>query len=227
MPIHYVWLGDFNCHHPLWDKPQNAHLFTKHNLDLTQPLLNLLSRYNMKMALPPFAPMLHTHSTGNHMRVNNFFCSEDLLDMVTRCDTNEATCPIKTDYYPIVTTLDVYTPKVNHPPRFDFHNMKWPDFLPTLELNLDNLPQPAPINNINTFNHKLTALNTTIWDAINTHLEVSKPSPYSKRWWSTALAQNKKATTKLAWKAKLFHDHPNHPIHKAYCLQCNKYSDHM
>ena len=121
-PIHYVWLGDFNCHHPLWDKPQNSHLFTKHNLDLTQPLLNLLVRYNMKMALPPFTPTLtlRTHSTGNHMRVNNFFCSKDLLNTVTKCDTNDATCPIKTDHYPIVTVLDVHTPKVNHPPRFNF-----------------------------------------------------------------------------------------------------------
>ena len=170
------------------------------------------------MALPPFTPMLCAHSTGNHTRVDNFFCRKDLLNMVTKCNTDNTTCPIKTNHYPIVTTLDVHTPKVNHPPRFNFCNMNWPDFLPTLELNLDNLPQPAPINDIDTFNHKLTALNTAIWGMINTHLEVSKPSPYSKRWWSTTLAQDKKATTKLAQKAKLFHNHPNHPIHEAYHL---------
>jgi hypothetical protein len=41
-PLHTLWMGDFNRHHPLWDKPRNAHLFTQGNLDLMQPLLNLL-----------------------------------------------------------------------------------------------------------------------------------------------------------------------------------------
>ena len=59
------------------------------------------------------------------------------------------------------------------------------------------------------------------------HLEPSKPTPYSKRWWSTALAQERKTTIKLTWKAKSFWDHPNHPIHKAHCLQHNKYSDQI
>ena len=28
-PTLYIWLGDFNRHHPLWDEPRNLHLFTK------------------------------------------------------------------------------------------------------------------------------------------------------------------------------------------------------
>ena len=67
-----------------------------------------------------------------------------------------------------------------------------------LESNLDKLPQPAPINNVDSFNDRLTALNTAIWESINTHLEPSKLTPYSKRWWSTALAQERKTTIKLA-----------------------------
>lgn len=53
-PVKTLWLGDFNRHHPLWDEAQNAHVFTHANLDLAQPLLNMLGRQNMKMALPPF-----------------------------------------------------------------------------------------------------------------------------------------------------------------------------
>ena len=41
-PLHTIWMGDFNQHHLLWDKPRNMHLFTWENLDLMQPLLNLL-----------------------------------------------------------------------------------------------------------------------------------------------------------------------------------------
>lgn len=47
-----VWLGDFNRHHPMWDKERNAHLFTRENLDRAQKLLDLLTMYDMRMALP-------------------------------------------------------------------------------------------------------------------------------------------------------------------------------
>ncbi|KAF8224631.1 DNase I-like protein [Tricholoma matsutake] len=57
-PLHTIWLGDFNRHHPLWDEARNTHLFTTQNLDLTQPLLNMLGRHNMKMVLPPQIPTL-------------------------------------------------------------------------------------------------------------------------------------------------------------------------
>jgi len=26
-PPHIVWMGDFNTHHPMWDKERNSHLF--------------------------------------------------------------------------------------------------------------------------------------------------------------------------------------------------------
>jgi len=29
---HTIWLGDFNLHHPMWDKGWNTHLFTRDNL---------------------------------------------------------------------------------------------------------------------------------------------------------------------------------------------------
>ena len=226
-PIQYIWLGDFNRHHPLWDEPRNAHLFTKHNLDLTQPLLNLLNRYNMKMALPPGIPTLCAHNTGNRTRVDNLFCSEDLLDTVILCNTDEPTRPIKTDHYPIITTLDIHTPKAEPTVKLNFCNMKWPEFLPTLKANLDNLPNPAPINNIDTFNQTLMALNSAIQNAISAHLEPSKPTPYSKRWWSTALTTERKTMIKLARKAKRYRDHPQHPTHEAYRTQRNRYSDQI
>jgi len=75
-PLHTLWLGDFNYHHPLWDKAWNTHLFMKENLELMQPLLNMLGRHNMKMALPAYTPTLQSHSTGNHTRVDNIFCTQ-------------------------------------------------------------------------------------------------------------------------------------------------------
>ena len=191
MPTHHLWISNFNWHHPLWDEPCNSHLFTRANLDLVQPLLNMLSSFNMKMALPPSIPTLKSHSTGNYTRVDNVFCNRNLLDLVIKCHTDDASHPVKTDHYPIITTLDIHTPKAIHAPRLNFHDVDWPELLNTLKPNLANISPPTVITNTDNFNQKLTALYTTVWDVINKNVKLSKPSPYSKRWWSTALAQDK------------------------------------
>ena len=40
----FIWLGDFNRHHPLWDKERNIHLFTK--LALEAALLRFRNHVN-------------------------------------------------------------------------------------------------------------------------------------------------------------------------------------
>jgi hypothetical protein len=54
----FIWMGDFNWHHPLWDEEQNAHLFTRAALEATQLLLDLVNRYDMRMVLPKDLPTL-------------------------------------------------------------------------------------------------------------------------------------------------------------------------
>ena len=44
-PLNTMGMGDFNCHHPIWDKAQNVHLFTQEKLDRAQPLLNMLGQH--------------------------------------------------------------------------------------------------------------------------------------------------------------------------------------
>jgi hypothetical protein len=66
----------------------------------------------MKMALPLFIPTLRAHSTGNHTRVDNVFCTEDLMNAIIRCKTDDATCLVKTDHYLIITQLDIHATRV-------------------------------------------------------------------------------------------------------------------
>jgi hypothetical protein len=94
-----MWMGDFNHHHLIWDEAHNSHLFTQANLDLTQLLLNMLGHHRMKMALPAFIPTLQSHSMGNYTRVDNVFCTEGVLNNIIKCNTNDETCPPKTDHF--------------------------------------------------------------------------------------------------------------------------------
>jgi hypothetical protein len=103
-----MWIGDFNCHHPLWDEECNAHIFTRANLELAQPLLNMLGRHNMKMALPASISTLCAHNSGNYTRVDNVFCTEALIDKIIKCNMDDAARPIKTDHFPIVTQINIH-----------------------------------------------------------------------------------------------------------------------
>ena len=92
-----IWLGDFNRHHPLWDEERNTHLFTKNALEATQPLLDMISEYDLHMALPKDIPTLEASSTKNYTRVDNVFCSPDIFDCFIECNTYPHWHPQKTD----------------------------------------------------------------------------------------------------------------------------------
>ena len=83
-----LWMGNFNWHHPLWDKERNSHLFTRANMERAQLLLNMLGCYEMKMVLPLQIPTLKAHNGGNLTWVN-VFCTEELLDAIIKCNTDE------------------------------------------------------------------------------------------------------------------------------------------
>jgi hypothetical protein len=60
-----MWMGDFNCHHPLWEPQHNTHLFTAANLNAAAVLINLLSMYNLVQILPPGLTTLEASNTRN------------------------------------------------------------------------------------------------------------------------------------------------------------------
>ena len=62
---HMFWCGDFNCHHPLWDKEHNRHLFTAAALRDSEVLLGIVADHGMVMALPRDIPTLEAMATKN------------------------------------------------------------------------------------------------------------------------------------------------------------------
>ena len=130
--MRYIWLGDFNQHHPLWDKERNAHLFTTAALEVTQPLLNMIARYNMKMALPKDIPTLEASSTKNYTQVDNVFCSATLLDTFVTCNTDPQQCPQKTDHMPVLSHLEITPGRTDFEVKFNYKLTDWAEFCETL-----------------------------------------------------------------------------------------------
>ncbi|KAJ7797180.1 hypothetical protein B0H14DRAFT_3548684 [Mycena olivaceomarginata] len=128
LPLWYILAGDFNRHHPSWDELRNHHLFTAKNARLVQPLLDLLARYAMQMALPRDIPTLRAFPTGNHTQVDNVFCSPSLLNAYVKCDTEPGLHPPRIDHYPVIQVLDLDIPKHKPLPTHAYRKTDWDEY---------------------------------------------------------------------------------------------------
>ena len=192
--VQYVWAGDFNRHHPLWDEPRNHHLFTNRNLEMAEPLLKLIARHHMKMALPEQMPTLRLMSTGNFTRVDNVFLSDTLLGSVIKCTTRPQDLPPRTDHFPIETVLNVSAPLVETEPRRNFRCIDWDEFIKTLQVKLGRLPAPAKIHTIEEFREKVRAFDEAVDSTIEEDVPLARPCPHSKRWWNQELREARQET---------------------------------
>ena len=120
-----IWLGDFNWHHPQWDKERNPHLFIQQNLDATQTLIDATIERNMHMTLLKNLPTLKAMSTGNYTCTDNIFISADLLDKIIICTTIPEDQPAKSDHIPINTTLEINTTATTTKPKYNYRQTIW------------------------------------------------------------------------------------------------------
>ncbi|KAF8220065.1 hypothetical protein L208DRAFT_1034178, partial [Tricholoma matsutake] len=178
-----------------------------------------------------------SHSTGNHTRVNNIFCTENLTNAIIKCNTEDVARPVKTDHYPIITQIDIHTddaqpgnPNKTHKmasdawkPQCNFRKADWPELIKMLKANLANIPLPTETDSIQEFDERLKNLNEKIQDAINKHVKLTTPCPYSKRWWTLELADKKKIMQQLGGQSKYHRQNIQHPVHNKYQQQRNRY----
>lgn len=193
-----IWLGYFNWHHPIWDKERNAHLFTKTALEATQPLLDMISNYNMFMALAKDIPTLEACSTKNHTRVNNIFCSVELHNRIVSCNTYPQWQPQKTDHMPIISILEIEPDRAVHAEKNNYRLTDWDEFRRSLANNLAEMQEKEEFTSAEMCLNQINALDKAIKGAIKEHVLVAKMSPYAKRWWNKELANLKKQKEHLA-----------------------------
>ena len=99
-----IWLGDFHRHHPIWEDKANKCLFKAKNY--ISPLINLLYKNDMLLALPKGIPTFQT-STINWTRLDNIWCSNTTDDPIICCDV----APPLADHLPVIIILDLLSPR--------------------------------------------------------------------------------------------------------------------
>ena len=212
---HVIICGDFNRHHPWWEREENAHLNSAENM--IRPLLDLTMRFDLRMALPPFLPTLQAFSTGNWTRPDNVWCTSHSIDLFTICTTDPGAHSPNTDHVPINLILDANLPRNPPKPNRNFRTVKWDEFNELLTASLTHAPDPKRIQTPEEFRDALDRINLALKTTIEEKVPLNKPLPHTKRWWNQDLNKARKEKNRLAslaYKWRGLPDHHSHADHK-------------
>jgi len=199
-PRYMIWAGDFNRHHPLCNEIWNSHFFTEAAIADAQPLLNMLEIHQMKMALPRDITTLESMATKNWTRVDNVFCTADLLQDFIQCDADSTLRPANTNHFPVLSTIDISPKIAKEKQRRNFRGMDWVEFQKALKEKLKGLEKPREfqMGEREAFEAARRKLEQAVMEVIQEQVPMAKPSPHSKQWWTQELSQMKASMQKSA-----------------------------
>ena len=176
----------------MWDEERNCHLFTATALREADKLLALVVEYGMEMLLPKDVPALEVMVTKNWTCLDNVFGSDNLGDKVIYCTTDLRLRGPGTDYVPILTVLELPVVRATNVVTYNFCTVKWDKFAGELMARMAELPELREIQSGQEYTDAVSGLVQAIQEMIAAKVPRSKPSPYSKRWWSKELEGLKK-----------------------------------
>ena len=220
---HIIIGGDFNRHHPWWESEENQHLTSAAHM--VEPLLDLTTRFDLRMALPPYIPTLQAFSTGNWTRPDNVWCTSHTVDRFTKCNTDPGSRAPNTDHLPIHSILDVSVPKSAPKTTRNFRATDWKEFKGLLATTLANTTEPAEIHTPEDFREALNVVNSALQSTIEAKVPTNKPIPYTKRWWNQDLTVARNQKRKLANLAHKWRGLPDHHCHEDHKRAAKEYAD--
>jgi hypothetical protein len=220
---HVILLGDFNRHHAMWEDARNAHLTSSETQIL--PLLDLITDFDLRMALPPTIPTLQALSTGNWTRPDNVWCTNHSLELFTSCTTDPGLRGPNTDHLPILSTIDIPLPRNQPKQSRNFREVDWRTFNQHLTTRLSEHPQPQRITTEGEFRASLDIINNALKATVEDQIPISKPLPHTKRWWTSDLTVLRKARNRLANVAYRWRATPNHPAHQQLKTANKEYAE--
>lgn len=147
---------------------------------MAQPLLDLIGQYDMHMVLPKDIPTLEACATKNFTRVDNVFCSADLIDTFILCDMFLQWRPQKTDHMPIISILEIEPERVAYVSKPNFKLTDWEEFQKSLSESLEEMEEAVEITSELQFHVRITLVDEAIQTAIQKHVPLTKLSPYTE-----------------------------------------------
>jgi hypothetical protein len=217
-----LWLGDFNCHHPMWEEDANEWLFKPE--EYIALLIDLLYKNDMLLALPKGIPMLQTPA-GNWTRPDNVWCSNTLDNFIICCDMLPTLRPPLADHLPVIIILDLPLPRAMAMRSLDFRVVDWQTVHSELYTRLDAESPVACIRTEAEFQAKVGNMVHILTEVLDKNLDEKHPNPYKWRWWTKELTKLKKEQNHLSSAAFKFHHLQDHPSHVEYKAAANRFKE--
>ena len=219
-----LWLGDFNRHHPMWEDDANERLFESE--EYITPLINLLYKQDMLLALPKGIPTLQM-AAGNWTRPDNVWRCNTPEDPIQRCDTAPTIHPPLADHLLIITILDLPMPRLSSPPTLNFRMADWNRVSSALGPRLEAETPAMCITSKEEFLKKVDDVVRIVDEVLHEQIDEKSPNPYKQRWWTEELSHLKKAQNRLSNKSHRFRHVRDHPAHTEYKVAANKFKEVM
>ena len=218
---HMIWVGDFNRHHPAWDKPEDTRLFTREALEAAELLIKATADLRLDSALPAGVPT-HIHNvTKRWTRLDQVYVSENLMDAIISCKAQKSERGLNTDHLPIVTKLDISLTRTQESTTRNFRNVDWEKFQEELQRKMAPFGLPARIRDQVGLNRECERLTTALQETIKKIVPNTEVCPKSKRWWTKEIKEIRRRFRKLGRALCKHTDQPEHAIHKEY-KECRK-----
>ena len=222
---HMIWAGDFNRHHPLWDRDEDIHLFTRQATRDAEGLIRLLADHEMQMILPKGVQTLQHMRSKRYSRPDNVFSTPGIEDLVIKCEVDALIRPTSTDHFPIITHVLLPQERINSPPSFNFREADWDEFRKKLKPRLQRTPDRPVITNVEQLNTAIDDLTQALQETTQEVVKRSKPRPDAKRWWNGELIKMRRELNQLRSDSYNFRTIVDHPAHRELKKKSNKYGE--
>ena len=178
--------GDFNLHHPLWN-PQG---YPRQDPE-ADTLVEAMMEAHLHPLLPAGTITFPTNNEQGGTAIDLVWGNSEAKNLIIKCHTVESTNDHASDHLPIETILDLQ-PKIlpQPPPPFNYSKTNWDLLKQEIEQSLPPVINPHPT--VQQLDEYAQQLISRITDAISKSTPRKRPSPHSKRWWTSDLSELRK-----------------------------------
>ena len=160
---------------------------------MINPFIDLLTVYNMQIALP-LGIQTYKTTTSNWMWPDNVWHKNTPINPITICNVEPRICPPLANHLPIYIVLNLLVQRANPLPSLDL-------FLADFTAINTKLSVLCPTQIIHTkmeLENTVNSLVDSIQEILKEKVPTTKPCPFMKRWWNNELMVLKKSKNKLS-----------------------------
>ncbi|GAA5959389.1 hypothetical protein JCM10213_001607 [Rhodosporidiobolus nylandii] len=197
-PSHLLLAGDFNLHHPLWERERTAAASPA-----AETLIAMLNDHSLTPILPPGTTTFFGHNGAAEGCNDLFFASEGLVERVVSCGVDEELVS-GSDHLPLRAIFAKSPdPPPPPPPRFRFRKADVETALLAYRIFASLLPPPASLKTIQDLEKEAERLTFIASYAALAALPLALPGsrPRAHEWWCEEIA----AASEVARVAESWH----------------------